>query len=154
MYNYYKCRCPLCTAAKREYSRLHPCINSKHGLPGTYNRGCRCQPCKSAFRSWARTEPQAKRMNKTNRDWRKRWHDKHLEFIRSFKDKPCMDCGNRYPPICMDFDHIPERGPKLFNVSVAAGKLLLMKKLAAEIAKCDVVCANCHRLRTEKRRLN
>jgi len=69
------------------------------------------------------------------------------KLLFEYKAKtPCMDCGGRYPHFCMDFDH---RDPetKLFNVSVLAhrgGK----QKLLDEMAKCDLVCANCHRIRT------
>jgi hypothetical protein len=45
----------------------------------------------------------------------------------------------------MDFDHV--RGSKAGNVSEMIGSATVMA-LLTEIAKCDVVCANCHRLRT------
>jgi hypothetical protein len=62
------------------------------------------------------------------------------------KDRPCADCHIKYPFYVMDFDHVPERGVKLFNISTFhQGQV---EKLKAEIAKCDVVCANCHRERT------
>lgn len=79
-------------------------------------------------------------MNKVNRDAR-------VTYMRTAKDKPCADCGQRYPFPCMEFDHV--RGKKLFNV---ASVCMSIDKLAAEIAKCDVVCANCHRIRTYSRK--
>lgn len=68
------------------------------------------------------------------------------------KDKPCADCGGRFDPVCMDFDHLPGH-EKLHKISDMIADRVSWKKTAAEIAKCEVVCANCHRLRT-KRRLN
>lgn len=62
--------------------------------------------------------------------------------------RPCSDCGNKYPPEAMDFDHV--RGPKAFNIGNA--RSVALKALAVEIAKCDLVCATCHRLRTCERR--
>lgn len=64
------------------------------------------------------------------------------------KSVPCMDCNQKFDPICMDFDHRPGE-EKLFDV----GKMRDMPwgTVAAEMAKCDVVCANCHRLRTKRR---
>jgi len=62
-----------------------------------------------------------------------------------------MDCGGRFPPECMDFDHV--RGDKDFNVSHVAKAVKNFDLLRAEIAKCDLVCANCHRIRTRSRRL-
>lgn len=71
---------------------------------------------------------------------------KTKEYINSFKNKPCMDCGESYPYYVMDFDH-RDPAEKEFNVSVLRrgwGK----DRILAEIQKCDLVCANCHRERT------
>jgi hypothetical protein len=46
----------------------------------------------------------------------------------------------------MDFDHV--RGEKQSNVASLVGMSASEERLRAEIAKCDVVCANCHRERT------
>ena len=70
--------------------------------------------------------------------------------ISKLKEAPCTDCGKTFPPECMDFDHVKERGPKLFNI--AARVACSPKVIAAEIAKCDLVCSNCHRIRTRQRR--
>lgn len=68
-------------------------------------------------------------------------------FLNQVKDQPCTDCGESHPPWAMDFDHRKEE-KKLFNLSEAAARGLSMKKIRAEIEKCDVVCALCHRYRT------
>lgn len=69
------------------------------------------------------------------------------DFLDAFKAKPCMDCGVQYPPHVMDFDHV--RGEKLQGIS----QMICMPKarIEAEVAKCEVVCANCHRERTHQR---
>jgi hypothetical protein len=72
------------------------------------------------------------------------------EAIQAAKNRPCADCGGTFPQECMDFDHIDERGPKLFNLSNSGTRRL--EAVLAEIAKCDVICANCHRVRTCNRR--
>jgi hypothetical protein len=79
----------------------------------------------------------------------RKWEGKAKLFIDSKKDKPCADCGVKYHPCAMDFDHLPG-SEKSFNIS--AGKKVSMKRLMAEIAKCEVVCSNCHRIRTHNRR--
>lgn len=64
----------------------------------------------------------------------------------------CADCEER-DLMLMDFDHLPERGPKVGNIS----KLMLsgrIKALIAELAKCEMVCIACHRKRTYARRLD
>ena len=71
-------------------------------------------------------------------------------FLHELKSVPCMDCGGRFDPVCMDFDHRPGE-IKLMSIGDAASGYKSNTKLLAEIAKCDVVCANCHRLRTKSR---
>ena len=73
----------------------------------------------------------------------------YREQINKLKDVPCADCGGKFDPVVMDFDHV--RGEKLFNISVGVGTGQGIRKILAEIEKCEVVCANCHRLRTEER---
>lgn len=59
-----------------------------------------------------------------------------------------MDCGGRFHPWVMEFDH-REGHKKAMDVSRAIRKSLVV--LRREAAKCDLVCANCHRMRTYKR---
>ncbi len=66
-------------------------------------------------------------------------------FIAAYKTGPCVDCGVQYPPYVMDFDHV--RGKKEFRLGSGAGSASLAK-IVEEIAKCDLVCSNCHRFRT------
>ena len=69
------------------------------------------------------------------------------DYVYAIKDVPCTDCGIKYPPYVMQFDHVPGRGEKLFNIG-AVGRGKSRKILDEEIAKCEVVCANCHMERT------
>lgn len=73
---------------------------------------------------------------------------RNREVIRSSKDFPCADCGERYEPYLMEFDHV--RGEKKFNIG-ALGATSKTDELIEEIAKCDVVCGNCHSARTYRR---
>lgn len=70
-------------------------------------------------------------------------------LLAELKRVPCSDCGGTFDPVCMDFDH-REGERKVLHVSGLVG--YADDLLLAEIAKCDVVCSNCHRLRTKKRR--
>lgn len=80
----------------------------------------------------------------TGRERSARYRDKKRAAINAAKDVPCADCGGVFPPCAMDFDH---RDPDLksFGIGPATTSLAL---ILAEIEKCDVVCANCHRIRT------
>lgn len=81
----------------------------------------------------------------------KRTAEEKRAFIQAAKNVPCGDCGVSYPYYVMEFDHV--RGLKAFNVSTAVQYNPGWERLKAEIAKCDVVCSNCHRERTYRRNL-
>lgn len=72
------------------------------------------------------------------------------EMIRKAKDVPCTDCGDRFHYAAMDFDHLPGRG-KRFLLSSVKDSGPTVSVLMAEMKKCEVVCANCHRVRTFNR---
>lgn len=71
------------------------------------------------------------------------------QAVIAAKSVPCADCGGTFPVWCMDLDHIAERGPKRFALSKAGGRK--PETVLDEIAKCDAVCANCHRTRSKMR---
>ena len=67
----------------------------------------------------------------------------------AYKGGACMDCGGVFPPCCFDFDH---RDPflKSFGIGEKTGGRISLEELKVEADKCDLVCANCHRVRTMK----
>ncbi|KKL50104.1 hypothetical protein LCGC14_2308860 [marine sediment metagenome] len=97
----------------------------KNGLP-------RCKPCK---------ESMGVKPGRMRRDDIK-------AHVRYLKGVPCADCGIPYSPWVMDFDHV--RGKKKFNLSRAYRKVSSIRRTSEEASKCEVVCANCHRDRTQK----
>ena len=66
-------------------------------------------------------------------------------LLISLKSQNCCICNEKYPWYCMDFDHI--EGTKVGNV----GKLPL-SKFYDEIKKCRVICSNCHRIETYRKK--
>ncbi len=69
-------------------------------------------------------------------------------IVYKLKDKPCADCGKTYPHYVMDFDH-RDKSKKTDNIAhLISQNYFSEKKLLDEISTCDVVCANCHRIRT------
>ncbi len=104
----------------------------------------RLQPfCKECQRAYSKQHYQNNKARYYERNDRQRQRLK--DILIAAKSVPCMDCGVRYPPYIMDFDH-RDGATKLNNVGRFT--LFTKKKLLAEIAKCDVVCSNCHRERT------
>lgn len=69
------------------------------------------------------------------------------DYVREKKKSPCVDCGASYPYYVMQFDHLKD---KEYHISTLVN-INNMKKLEAELAKCEVVCANCHAERTHRR---
>jgi hypothetical protein len=94
-------------------------------------------------KQWKKDHPSNVAQHKT------RDYQIHRDFIRSLKDKPCTDCGIKYPFYIMEFDH---RGGKRCNVSGMKGKSILA--ILEEVAKCDVVCSNCHQSREYHRKVD
>lgn len=85
---------------------------------------------------------------------RKEVRNKVRIILDRLKDKPCLDCNSRFAPWVMDFDHRPGE-IKEFEVNKFANVSSItddkLKLLHREIAKCDLVCSNCHRDRTHRR---
>lgn len=116
-------------------------FNFKYRATGT--RHSYCRECgKEITRSHYRRNKQA------YLDRNARTYHRHRELIRQAKARPCADCGVQYPYYVMDFDH-RDGATKSFMLSDVPRAT--SKSLMREIAKCDVVCSNCHRERTQKR---
>src|SRR5215210_5578729 len=71
-----------------------------------------------------------------------------LRFLRELRMVPCTDCGRQFSAEMMDFDHLD---PAEKSLRLASGRASLMsrERLLAEAAKCEIACANCHRIRTQ-----
>jgi len=92
---------------------------------------------KAALRASARQRVNARRIR--NRVW----------LLNFLKGKSCKDCGHADIRV-LEFDHV--RKGKQYNIAdlVAGGRNL--KLLKTEVGLCELVCCNCHRLRTAERR--
>ena len=60
---------------------------------------------------------------------------------------PCIDCNKFYPPECLDFDHL-DPIKKINNVSTLVNSTNSLDIVLSEIRKCELICSNCHRIRT------
>lgn len=84
-----------------------------------------------------------------NRAQSKRHRDERRELLIALKNRPCEDCGVQYPRYILDFDHV--RGTKIFNLKLSCTRFRSINAIIAEVEKCDLVCANCHRERHHQR---
>lgn len=72
-------------------------------------------------------------------------YDRNREIIKLAKSQPCAICNIQYNYWQMEFDHIIEK-------DIAVGLMLgaSQQKLEKEMAKCQILCALCHRRKTKK----
>lgn len=76
----------------------------------------------------------------------RRIRDRNCRFIFEYlRESSCEDCGED-DFIVLEFDH--RFGDKVDSVTKMALNGVSLKRLEAEIEKCEVRCANCHRRRT------
>lgn len=68
--------------------------------------------------------------------------------LDELRANPCVDCGVQYDVAAMEFDHV--RGVKKYEITLTSSR---RKDFAEELAKCELRCANCHRIRHAKARL-
>jgi hypothetical protein len=130
-----KKRCPRC-----EKNRL---VKS-FGLDRSREDGLTayCNSCRKTFR--ARTAAKPDFREKSNKR-SKRIRDRNREYIHDLlKKSKCVDCGDTRWQV-LEFDHLRE---KKNNVSSMMKNNSSIAKLQAEIDKCEIVCANCHRWRS------
>ena len=75
---------------------------------------------------------------------------KQRGYLMLLLSRGCLECGMSDVRV-LQFDHVPERGTKKFKVTADVYKP--WKTFLEEVEKCDVVCANCHAIRTYGRLL-
>lgn len=116
--------CNTC-AEKKPLKEFHQVANPKH-----------IKKCRVCFKQHAKEKADQRRA-------------KCKLHVDNLKRKPCTDCGCCFDPIAMDFDHLPE-----FEKKAEVSRLVSqgnMKALKEELSKCELVCSNCHRVRTQQR---
>lgn len=141
------------------------------------NLNSRCRMCMALkLKEWRAINPE-KRYRQQNREYNREHKDKNKEYNKQYghdhrqvrcenvkakrakirnivselKSKPCTDCNISYPPYVMDFDHRPGV-QKIESIAECVKRCWPLSRLLKEIAKCDLVCANCHRERTFTRK--
>lgn len=74
-----------------------------------------------------------------------------VKYIQKLKtDTPCMDCKQYFHYSQLDFDHIAELGDKKDRISNMVYRVSI-ERVMEELKKCQIVCSNCHRIRSFKR---
>ncbi|HEX6456793.1 MAG TPA: hypothetical protein VF009_09790 [Solirubrobacterales bacterium] len=105
-----------------------------------------CRPCRADYKQ-EHYRANKQRYIDSARQRKKAMMEERIEFLNVYlREHPCVDCGED-DPIVLEFDHLRD---KKFPISKGLTDRNWQDVLD-EIAKCEVVCANCHRRRTAKR---
>lgn len=101
-----------------------------------------CKECHKLYRRSHYDNNKQKYIDKADA-WRRKEKIKFYQWLSQFA---CVDCGNA-DMRTFEFDHLYD---KSFNISEKIGALKF-DSLMNEVSKCDIVCANCHAIRTAER---
>jgi NAD-dependent SIR2 family protein deacetylase len=106
-----------------------------------------CRPCRAAYGKAHYAAHRKRYIEQARKQKQRLMLERTRWLVEYFRDHPCADCGER-DPVVLEFDHLRDKtfaiGPQLSQRS--------WKSILEEIEKCEVVCANCHRRRTARRR--
>jgi hypothetical protein len=105
-----------------------------------------CRPCRAAYKQEHYAANRQRYIAQAGRR-KKLLIAERIEYLVAFlREHPCMDCGESDPEV-LEFDHLRDK-----EFGIAQGlRDREWQSVLDEIAKCDVVCANCHRRRTARR---
>lgn len=115
----------------------------------TYDEICEITGAAKSTVSYYCGEEQPEKSLARARGYRKQI-DNYRKYIK--EATPCADCGNFFPYYVMHFDHLPGF-VKLFNIASYKDYTQDLDVVKREISKCDIVCSNCHAVRTHYRRV-
>lgn len=119
----------------KDYNKNRP----SYGKPTTL-----CKKCKS------RKDHVLRKKNGRGAKERNRLKLRNLEVVwNALVGKQCMDCGENNI-LVLEFDHILGE-KKMAVITMAANRLGNKEAIKAEIEKCEIVCSNCHTIRTMRR---
>lgn len=85
--------------------------------------------------------------------WQRTRRKKHRQLLARFKQtKGCATCGYKSHPIALQFDHIEPASKSVNRSGSAIDPIWSKHRIKQELAKCQVLCANCHAIRTYEER--
>lgn len=106
-----------------------------------------CRPCRAAYKQEHYAAHRERYISMAGERKRAVVDARVRYLLDFFRENPCADCGET-DPVVLEFDHVT--GDKSFVIAQGV-RDRRWSDVLKEIAKCDVVCANCHRRRTARR---
>jgi hypothetical protein len=105
-----------------------------------------CRPCRAVYKK-AHYAANRRRYIESARQRREATQAERVEYLVAYlREHPCVDCGEG-DPVVLEFDHLRDKEFGIGN----GFRDRNWQSVLDEMAKCEVVCANCHRRRTAKR---
>jgi hypothetical protein len=105
-----------------------------------------CRPCRAEYKQEHYAANRQRYIDSADRRRRRMLAERVVRLIDFFLEHPCVDCGET-DPLVLGFDHLRDK-----EFGVAKGvRDYSWQRVLDEMAKCEVVCANCHRRRTARR---
>src|SRR5262245_23005667 len=102
-----------------------------------------CRTCQKEYDAAWYQANKARRQEKVRAD-----RAVHVAWLDSLKEgKASTDCGGHFPPYVREWDHLPGFIKELVIADTRRAAHSI-KRILAELEKCELVCANCHRERT------
>jgi 5-methylcytosine-specific restriction endonuclease McrA len=130
-------RCSRCGEVK-PLDEFHKNRSNRDGLQA------RCRECNTSVAKQHYADHPEHRRARIDA-WMRRVNDEHKRrVLEHLRDHPCVDCGED-DPVVLEFDHLRDKSSGVSELLLAHVR---WERVAAEIAKCEVRCANCHRRRT------
>jgi transposase len=127
-------------------TKLSDKIHALHAEGKSYTQIKEELDCSKGTVAYYLGDGQREKTRKRTRDLR----NKVVKYIQEYKQgQLCTDCRENYPYWVLEFDHL---GDKSFNVSHFRSVTTDLEKIKEEVAKCEVVCSNCHKNRTHFRK--
>lgn len=114
---------------------------------GEGERDSFCRPCRSAYGREHYGANRQRYIDQAGISKRKLALARTTYLLKFFKTNPCVDCGET-DPVVLEFDHLRD---KSFAIGPSRSRRS-WQSILDEVEKCEVVCANCHRRRTARRR--
>jgi hypothetical protein len=128
------------------YVKICSVCDKKKELTEFYTRSAMCKVCHHEYNKQHYIENKQAYLVKAKLN-NERYRLKFRVFLWDYlTEHPCVVC-NENDPIVLDFDHINPAN-KEFNIAETMKLQIGMVRLKKELAKCQVLCANCHRRRT------
>lgn len=107
--------------------------------------------CKTNPKLKARTDEYRRTHTEQYNAWKLARKAELYAKMNVLKSAPCADCHQMFPPVAMDWDHL-DGARKEDCIGQMVDHCVRWEKILVEVAKCDLVCSNCHRVRTFRRR--